>query len=178
MMELKITITADKGLTKILDRITELLTANAGAPKVQTVQPEQATVPAPTATQIVQPEQAAATQAAQRAQAAVLAPTTVQTATVQQTVPVAVPVQQTTPAAPAAVSVQQTAQQPTAAVPTSAPAYTFDMIAQAGATLIDAGKMDALMGILGRYGVSSLTELPPAQYGAVATELRALGAKI
>lgn len=64
------------------------------------------------------------------------------------------------------------------AVPTSAPQYTLDMIAPAGSALIDAGKMDQLMGLLGKFGVASLTELAPESYGAVANELRALGAAI
>lgn len=64
------------------------------------------------------------------------------------------------------------------AVPTSAPQYTLDMIATAGSALIDAGKMNQLMGLLGKFGVASLTELAPESYGAVANELRALGAAI
>lgn len=64
------------------------------------------------------------------------------------------------------------------AVPTSAPQYTLDMIATAGSALIDAGKMDQLMGLLGKFGVASLTELAPESYGAVANELRVLGAAI
>lgn len=67
---------------------------------------------------------------------------------------------------------------PVPAVPTSAPQYTLDMIANAGTTLIDAGKMDQLMQLLGKFGVTSLTELAPENYGAVAAELRALGAAI
>lgn len=84
------------------------------------------------------------------------------------TVPVAQPAQ------PAPVA--NTAPAPT--VPTSAPQYTLDMIATAGSALIDAGKMDQLMQLLGKFGVASLTELTPESYGAVAGELRALGATI
>lgn len=80
-----------------------------------------------------------------------------------------VPVVQPAPAA-------NTAPAPT--VPTSAPQYTLDMIATAGSALIDAGKMDQLMQLLGKFGVASLTELAPESYGAVAGELRALGATI
>ena len=67
------------------------------------------------------------------------------------TVPVAQPAQ------PAPVA--NTAPAPT--VPTSAPQYTLDMIATAGSALIDAGKMDQLMQLLGKFGVASLTELAP-----------------
>ena len=72
--------------------------------------------------------------------------------------------------------VANTAPAPTA--PTSAPQYTLDMIATAGSALIDAGKMDQLMQLLGKFGVASITELAPESYGAVANELRALGAAI
>ena len=64
------------------------------------------------------------------------------------------------------------------AVPTGAPTYTLDMIARAGAALVDAGKMDALCGLLAKYGVDALTALDPAQYGNFANDLRALGAQI
>ena len=64
------------------------------------------------------------------------------------------------------------------AVPTEAPTYTLDMIARAGAVLVDAGKMDALCGLLAKYGVEALTALDPAQYGNFANDLRALGAQI
>ena len=64
------------------------------------------------------------------------------------------------------------------AVPTGAPTYPLDMIARAGAALVDAGKMDALCGLLAKYGVEALTALDPAQYGNFANDLRALGAQI
>lgn len=88
------------------------------------------------------------------------------------------PAQVTQPTAtPAAMpAIAETTAAP--AVPTSAPQYTLDMIATAGSALIDAGKMDQLMGLLGKFGVASLTELAPESYGAVANELRALGAAI
>lgn len=63
-------------------------------------------------------------------------------------------------------------------VPTAAPQYTLDMIATAGSALIDAGKLDQLMALLDRYGVDNITKLRPETYGAVAAELRALGARI
>ena len=85
---------------------------------------------------------------------------------------------QVAPAVPVAqpAPVANTAPAPT--VPTSAPQYTLDMIATAGSALIDAGKMDQLMQLLGKCGVASLTELAPESYGAVAGELRALGATL
>ena len=105
-----------------------------------------------------------------QAPGAPLSATPAQTATpIAPTVPVAAPVPAAAPAANAA---------PAPAVPTSAPQYTLDMIATAGSALIDAGKMDQLMGLLGKFGVASLTELAPESYGAVANELRAMGAAI
>ncbi len=99
-----------------------------------------------------------------------LSATPAQTATpIAPTVPVA-------GLAPAAAPAANVA--PAPAVPTSAPQYTLDMIATAGSALIDAGKMDQLMQLLGKFGVASLTELAPESYGAVANELRALGAAI
>lgn len=97
--------------------------------------------------------------------------------TTDQTTPTApsIPVVPTMPAPPAvqpSVPVNQTP------IPTSAPQYTFDMISTAGSALIDAGKMDQLVMLLGKFGVQSLTDLNPESYGAVANELRALGAKI
>ncbi len=92
------------------------------------------------------------------------------------TTPVA-PVVPTAPVAPA-----YTAPAPVApaapAVPTGAPAYTLEQIARAGTALVDAGKMDALIGLLGKYNVEALTALDPSQYGNFATDLRALGAQL
>ena len=105
-----------------------------------------------------------------QAPGAPLSATPAQTATpIAPTAPVATPAPAVTPAANVA---------PAPAVPTSAPQYTLDMIATAGSALIDAGKMDQLMQLLGKFGVASLTELAPENYGAVANELRALGAAI
>lgn len=99
-----------------------------------------------------------------------LSATPAQTATpIAPTVPVAASAPAVTPAVNAA---------PTPTVPTSAPQYTLEMIATAGSALIDAGKMDQLMQLLGKFGVASLTELAPDNYGAMANELRALGAAI
>ena len=68
---------------------------------------------------------------------------------------------------------------PAPAVPVAgAPTYTLDQISRAGASLVDAGKMQQLLELLGRYGVQAVTQLQPEQYGTFATELRALGAQI
>lgn len=94
-----------------------------------------------------------------------------------------------TPAAPVVAPVAPTAPVPTeqptapvaqapAAVPVTAPTYTLDQIARAGASLVDAGKMEQLLALLARYGVAAVTQLQPDQFGVFATELRALGAQI
>lgn len=83
----------------------------------------------------------------------------------------AVPTEQPQPAAPVA-------QAPAPAVPVTAPTYTLDQIARAGASLVDAGKMEQLLALLARYGVAAVTQLQPDQFGVFATELRALGAQI
>ena len=81
----------------------------------------------------------------------------------------------TTPVAPVAT----TPVAPVApAVPTAAPQYTLEMIANAGTSLLDAGKIAELTGLLAKYGIEALTSLDPAQYGAMAMDLRALGAQI
>lgn len=87
------------------------------------------------------------------------------------------------PVAPAPVQTAPTptpvaAPAPAPAVPVTAPTYTLDQIAKAGANLVDAGKMEQLLALLTKYGVQAVTQLTPDQYGAFATELRALGAQI
>lgn len=81
-----------------------------------------------------------------------------------------VPPQATTPIQPAA---------PVAAVPlATAPQYTVDQIMAAGATLMDAGKVDDLLNLLHSFGVQAVMDLKPEQLGAFATEMRKLGAAI
>ena len=63
-------------------------------------------------------------------------------------------------------------------VPTPAQQYTLEMLANAGATLVNAGKMAEVTQILAKYGVEALTALNPSLYEAVAMDLRSLGAQI
>lgn len=63
-------------------------------------------------------------------------------------------------------------------MPTAAPTYTLDALARAGAALAQAGKMNEALAVLAKYGVQSVNQLKPEQYGAFAVELRALGAQI
>ena len=91
--------------------------------------------------------------------------------------PVAAPIASTAPVPTEQPAAAPVAQAP-AAVPVTAPTYTVDQIARAGASLVDAGKMEQLLTLLARYGVAAVTQLKPDQFGAFATELRALGAQI
>lgn len=93
-----------------------------------------------------------------------------------------VPITQTVPTT-ASVPVQNTAPVPTqtqapAGVPVSAPTYTREQLAVAATQLIDAGRRNDVVGLLSSFGVQALTALPKDQYGAFATQLRAMGAKL
>lgn len=97
-------------------------------------------------------------------------------------VPIAPPVQNSVSPAPSA------APAPVSNAPVSYPApniplaqppqYTVDQIMAAGATLMDAGKVNELMGLLHSFGVQAVMDLKPEQLGAFATAMRELGAKI
>ena len=91
--------------------------------------------------------------------------------------PASAPAPTPTPAAPP-VTPMPTAAAPAPAVPVTAPTYTLDQIAKAGASLVDAGKMEQLLALLAKYGVQAVTQLQPDQYGVFATELRTLGAQL
>ena len=70
---------------------------------------------------------------------------------------------------------------PVAAVPLAATlGYTLDQLARAGAEIASQGpdKLAAANALLAQFGVQALTQLPKEQYGAFATALRGLGAKI
>lgn len=73
--------------------------------------------------------------------------------------------------------------QPAAPAPAPAPvpvAPKIDMnaLSRAGAGLIDQGKMQDVLAVLGRYGVQVITQLREDQYESFAADLRALGAAI
>lgn len=103
-----------------------------------------------------------------------------QPATNQISVPVmtaqAVPSQR---AVPGAKNAPQPAVTPSNPAPVAAaPAYTMDDLARAASALMDAGKQQQLVGLLGQFGVQALTQLPKERYGEFATALRGLGARI
>ena len=94
---------------------------------------------------------------------------TVQTVPVQtvQTAPTQT-VQQTVPT-------QQTVQ---TAVPVAEKTYTLEDLQRASSTLVQAGKIQLLQGLLQEFNSLALTTLPVDQYGAFALRLRELGAAI
>ena len=110
---------------------------------------------------------------------------TVPTQTIQQTVPTqtihqTVPTQQTLQTAPTqtvqqTVPTQQTVQ---TAVPVAEKAYTLEDLQRASSTLVQAGKIQLLQGLLQEFNSLALTTLPAEQYGAFALRLRELGAAI
>ena len=109
--------------------------------------------------------------------------TPVQTAPIQ-TAPVQTASVQTAPVQTAPVQTAPVQTAPVQAAPVQmAPAvtsctYSIEQIQSACAPLMDAGKQAELVGLLAQFGVQSLPMLPPEQYGAFATALRGLGARI
>lgn len=92
---------------------------------------------------------------------------------------------QTTPTQPTPMQVQtptvpvQQPATPVASVPLAdAPQFSIEQIMSAGATLMDAGKVDELLNLLHSFGVQAVMDLKPEQLGAFATEMRKLGAAI
>lgn len=152
MLEMKIKIEADAAVLKAIDKLTTALEKNA----VNISVPQDTPTP-------VAPVAAPVTHAP-------VPPVTMPPATVVPTQPTPAPV------APAQ-TVAPTNPAPTVPV-TTAPTYTLDQIAKAGASLVDAGKMEQLLALLAKYGVQAVTQLQPDQYGVFATELRTLGAQL
>lgn len=150
MLEMKIKIEADVAVLKAIDKLTTALEKNAV--NISVSQDTPAPVP----------------------------PVTMPPATVVPTQPTPAPVATPTPApAPAAPAQTVAPTNPAPTVPvTTAPTYTLDQIAKAGASLVDAGKMEQLLALLAKYGVQAVTQLQPDQYGVFATELRTLGAQL
>nr|DAO64105.1 MAG TPA: hypothetical protein [Caudoviricetes sp.] len=98
---------------------------------------------------------------------------TVQTVPTQQTVPV-----QTVQTVQQTVPVQQTVQTVQTAVPVAEKTYTLEDLQRASSTLVQAGKIQLLQGLLQEFNSLALTTLPAEQYGAFALRLRELGAAI
>lgn len=85
------------------------------------------------------------------------------------------------PAAPAEpVPTAPTLAAPAAAVPlaTAPQQYTLAELQKAVMPLLDAGRMADLQQVLAKYGAQDLTKVPAEQYGALAADFRALGARL
>ncbi len=85
------------------------------------------------------------------------------------------------PAANTPVTPSTPASTPAPVVPLSqGPVYTVAQIAKAGADLIsqNPGLLPQVNALLAQYGVQAVTDVKPEHYGAFATALRGMGAKI
>ena len=96
-----------------------------------------------------------------------------------------VPAMPPNPAEP--VAPMASAQPASAPAPAPAPAvplatapqqYTLAELQKAVMPLFDAGKMAELQQVLAKYGALDLTKVPTEQYGALAADFRALGARL
>lgn len=149
-MEITVTVNAPE----LAEAITKLALAIEGAALNKN---GEVTIPAGTTATVQSVEQ-------------VVQPTTA--AAPQQTAPAPQPQAQTIPMPQAPTPAQQTTAQP------QQKALTLNDIATAGAGLVDQGKMQQVIELLGKYGVQAITQLQPTQFDAFAGELRALGAAI
>lgn len=109
----------------------------------------------------VQQTQLSTQQPVQSVQVQTVPTQTVPTQTVQQTVPT-----------------QQTVQTVQTTVPVAEKTYTLEDLQRASSTLVQAGKIQLLQGLLQEFNSLALTTLPAEQYGAFALRLRELGAAI
>lgn len=102
-----------------------------------------------------------------------------------QAPPVAPVAQPTTvaPVVPTSVSVPTTPEppqaQPTPAVPVApVKEYTLEEIQVALQPLMDAGRTNEIVGLMQKYKVASLPELPKDQFPSLVVDLRNMGARI
>lgn len=119
---------------------------------------------APAAQAPIVPHAAAATPATAAAASVAPAPSAPAPAAPAEPVPTA-----PTLAAPAAAAV------PLATAPQQ---YTLAELQKAVMPLLDAGRMADLQQVLAKYGAQDLTKVPAEQYGALAADFRALGARL
>lgn len=153
-MEITVTVNAPE----LAGAITKLALAIEGA---ATLKNGEVVIPAGTTATVTGIEQATLTPAPQPVAPAPQAAQEVpQTPALQPVAPATAPAPQ-----PAASQPQQKA-------------LTLNDIATAGAGLVDQGKMQQVIELLGKYGVQAITQLQPTQFDAFAGELRALGATI
>ena len=106
------------------------------------------------------------------------APATAASASVAPAPLAPAPAAPTAPAEP--VPTAPTPAAPAAAVPlaTTPQQYTLAELQRAVMPLLDAGRMTDLQQVLAKYGAQDLTRVPAEQYGALAADFRALGARL
>jgi len=85
---------------------------------------------------------------------------------------------QTPPAVPIATPPVNSAPTQTATPPVAAPTYTLEQLSNAGAMLVQAGKMNECIALVNQLGHETFAQVTPDQYGTLATGLRALGAQL
>ena len=155
-------------VASLADAINNLAGALRGCPKsapaVADQQPAAQVIPLNTPVQTVS--------------AAPVAPAADPTVLAVNPAPVAAPM----PAAPMpAAAPASAAIAPAPVVPVqTAPAtpVSFDQLVAAGSQLLNVGRMNDLLALLGQFGVQAITQLKPEQYNDVAVALRGLGANI
>ena len=185
-MEIVLKLTADPKLETLLDKLCNALDLGNGlpftasqvapakpAPVVPTVVPA-ATTTAVRAVPVNPTPSTPVATTAPLAQPAIVS--NAPTAMPANTAPVATPAPVTTTVSTAAPGAPVAQQQTT--VPTAAPTNQIADLARAAATLMDAGKQPQLLALLAQFGVQSLGQLKPEQFGQFATALRGLGAKL
>lgn len=109
--------------------------------------------------------------------------TPVQTPPVQTAQQPVVPQQPVTPpqqgyTPPQPQQIPQNTAPPVTPVQTATQNYTENQLALAASQLIDSGRIKEVQQLLASFGIQALIHLPKEQYGAFATQLRSLGAKI
>lgn len=168
MFEVKVTIAAPELVAAI-----NTLAAAIGGPQAPAVS-------VPAAPPAVTPVNGAATNAQYTGNVPAPAPILQPPATPMVPAANPSPITMTAPSAQQAIPFNQSpVAAPVAGVPLAAPPqYTIDQIMAAGTSLMDAGKTNELMALLRNFGIQAVTELKPEHYGAFATVLREMGAKI
>lgn len=175
MYELKITVSADKDLLRVLSGLSDSILAASTVLEVRT---DNRTKTDNTA--VSTPAQAAP----QQTVSVNVPPITAQPHSVQQpTQPVTYAVPQINPV-PQPQAVPQPAPQttytaPIQTAPTAQPMeYTLEQLSLAAVSLMDANKTAELTSVLQALGVQSLPQLPKEKYNDFAVAIRGLGAQI
>ena len=172
MIEIKVTVEIP-GMTEAINNLAQAIadkkpvaveTVKQEAPAVQVSAPvAPVEAPVPSAVPVQPPVQTAPVPTPATSVAAPVPPAPA------SATPVAAPV------APAAPTASSPAQQQ---APAAAKSITLNDLSRAGAKLVDAGKMDAVINVLKSFGAVAITQLREDQYASFADCLRSLGATI